>query len=71
MDELQCLYCERIFRDHASFRAHLRKKRHYKINPRDKRFDKFYIINYVRIVQDAILSLHATRPPSPAAQEMR
>ncbi len=47
MDGLQCLFCGKTFRDQHAFRSHMRKKRHYKINPKDTLYDRFYIVNYV------------------------
>ncbi|KAJ3034551.1 hypothetical protein HDV00_004964 [Rhizophlyctis rosea] len=44
---LQCLYCEKIFKTSAVLRKHMRKKKHFKINPRNYGYDRFYIINYV------------------------
>ncbi|KAJ3277849.1 hypothetical protein HK104_002914 [Borealophlyctis nickersoniae] len=44
---LQCLYCEKIFKTSAVLRKHMRKKKHFKINPRNHSYDRFYIINYV------------------------
>ncbi|KAI8921309.1 hypothetical protein DFJ77DRAFT_449318 [Powellomyces hirtus] len=44
---LQCLYCEKIFKTSAVLRKHMRKKKHFKINPRNRGYDRFYIINYL------------------------
>ncbi|KAI9205862.1 uncharacterized protein BJ171DRAFT_567167 [Polychytrium aggregatum] len=44
---LQCLYCEKIFKTSAVLRKHMRKKKHFKINPRNHSYDRFYIINYL------------------------
>ena len=44
---LLCLYCERTFRDQATLRDHMRKKQHRKVNPQNKAYDKFYLINYL------------------------
>ncbi|KAJ3160571.1 hypothetical protein HDU86_000328 [Geranomyces michiganensis] len=44
---LQCLYCEKIFKTAAVLRKHMRKKKHFKINPRNRGYDRFYIINYL------------------------
>ena len=46
---LQCLYCERTFRDHATLKDHMRKKQHKKINPQNKVYDRFYVINYLEL----------------------
>lgn len=42
-----CIYCERIFKDYSVLKLHMRKKKHFKINARNKDYDKFYIINYL------------------------
>ncbi|XP_011406583.1 PREDICTED: zinc finger protein 277-like [Amphimedon queenslandica] len=47
LENLQCLYCERMFRDYGTLRDHMRKKYHKKINPKNKAYDKFYMINYL------------------------
>lgn len=44
---LQCLYCEGTFRDHATLKEHMRKKLHKRINPKNRTYDKFYVINYL------------------------
>lgn len=47
LDGLQCIYCERIFKDYATLRVHMKKKRHFKVNGRNKIYDQFYLINYL------------------------
>lgn len=47
MEDLQCLMCENKFKDKVSLKEHMRKKIHRKINPKNKEYDKFYIINYL------------------------
>lgn len=42
-----CLYCEKVFKSPAVLKVHMRKKRHYKINPKNKDYDRFYLINYL------------------------
>ena len=44
---LQCLYCNGVFKDRSTLRDHMRKKQHKKLNPQDKKYDKFYVINYL------------------------
>jgi hypothetical protein len=39
--------CERIFKDYATLRMHMKKKRHFKVNGRNKIYDQFYLINYL------------------------
>ncbi|XP_048356836.1 zinc finger protein 277 [Sphaerodactylus townsendi] len=47
LDSLQCLYCEKVFRDKNTLKDHMRKKQHRKINAKNREYDKFYIINYL------------------------
>ncbi|KAI3635666.1 hypothetical protein MIR68_006304 [Amoeboaphelidium protococcarum] len=47
LDRLQCIYCEVIFRDSVALRKHMRKKKHFIINPLNTDYDQFYIINYL------------------------
>lgn len=44
---LQCLYCEKTFRDKTTLRDHMRKKSHRRINASNRDYDCFYIINYL------------------------
>lgn len=44
---LQCLYCERTFKDWQTLKEHMRKKQHKQINPRNTAYDRFYIVNYM------------------------
>ncbi|KAF6087192.1 zinc finger protein 277 [Phyllostomus discolor] len=49
LDNLQCLYCERTFRDRNALRDHMRKRRHRRVNPRNREYDRFYVINYLEL----------------------
>ncbi|XP_063783353.1 zinc finger protein 277 isoform X2 [Pseudophryne corroboree] len=49
MDNLQCLYCEKKFRDKNTLKDHMRKKQHRKINAQNHEYDQFYIINYLEL----------------------
>lgn len=44
-----CLYCEKTFRDRHTLKDHIRKKQHRKINPKNRAYDRFYIINYLEL----------------------
>ncbi|XP_074921688.1 zinc finger protein 277 isoform X2 [Chelonoidis abingdonii] len=46
-NSLQCLYCEKIFRDKNTLKDHMRKKQHRRINAKNTEYDRFYIINYL------------------------
>ncbi|KAJ1916854.1 hypothetical protein H4219_003550 [Mycoemilia scoparia] len=47
LNKLQCLYCEKIFTSTTVLRKHMRKKKHFKISPRNHLYDRFYVINYI------------------------
>ncbi|EDO49813.1 predicted protein, partial [Nematostella vectensis] len=49
LESLHCLYCEKVFKDRQILKDHMRKKQHKKINPKNKEYDKFYIINYLEL----------------------
>lgn len=44
---MQCLYCEKTFRDKTTLKDHMRKKQHRRINARNHDYDRFYVINYL------------------------
>lgn len=44
---LICIYCEKTFKDRTVLKEHMRKKFHKCINPNNKMYDKFYMINYL------------------------
>lgn len=44
---LQCLYCEKTFRDKTTLKDHMRKKAHRRINASNHEYDRFYVINYL------------------------
>ncbi|CAF89879.1 unnamed protein product, partial [Tetraodon nigroviridis] len=49
LDNLQCLYCEKSFRDKSTLRDHMRKKSHRRINASNREYDRFYVINYLEL----------------------
>ncbi|KAK7798699.1 hypothetical protein U0070_000351 [Myodes glareolus] len=49
LDNLQCLYCEKTFRDKNTLKDHMRKKQHRRINPKNRDYDRFYVINYLEL----------------------
>jgi len=49
LKNLQCLYCEKTFGGRQMLKDHMRKKRHKRLNPKNKLYDKFYIINYLEL----------------------
>ncbi|XP_033880952.1 zinc finger protein 277 [Acipenser ruthenus] len=49
LDNLQCLYCEKTFRDKTTLKDHMRKKQHRRINAKNQEYDKFYVINYLEL----------------------
>lgn len=53
IDELQlklvdmiCIFCEETFKDRSTLKEHMRKKGHKRINPDNRVYDKFFLINY-------------------------
>ncbi|XP_013406109.1 zinc finger protein 277-like, partial [Lingula anatina] len=49
LDNLQCLYCEKNFKDRMTLKEHMRKKQHKRIKPQNPTYDKFYVINYLEL----------------------
>lgn len=49
LDNLQCLYCEKTFRDKTTLKDHMRKKAHRRINAKNHEYDRFYVINYLEL----------------------
>jgi hypothetical protein len=47
LNELKCFYCEKTFKDWDVLKEHMRKKQHKQLNPDDKQYDSFYVINYL------------------------
>ena len=47
LKRLECLFCQKIFKSHAVLRRHMRKKKHFKIHPKNHIYDKYYVINFV------------------------
>ncbi|XP_072519560.1 zinc finger protein 277 [Salminus brasiliensis] len=49
LDNMQCLYCEKTFRDKTTLKDHMRKKQHRRINANNHDYDRFYVINYLEL----------------------
>ncbi|XP_012268924.2 zinc finger protein 277 [Athalia rosae] len=47
VEKLTCIYCEGVFKDRMVLKEHMRKKLHKRVNPTNKEYDKFYVINYL------------------------
>jgi len=47
LDTLICLYCEKTFKSRDVLKEHMRKKSHKKLNPQNKYYDEFYLVNYL------------------------
>lgn len=43
-----CLYCERTYSSEGLLRKHVKAKGHYRINPQNHEYDRYYVINYVQ-----------------------
>lgn len=48
LNQLICLFCSKVFKDRPTLKEHMRKKGHKRINPDNKNYDKYYLINYKR-----------------------
>merc|ERR1712131_282194 len=49
LSAFQCLYCSKFFKDRSTLKDHMRKKGHRGLNPDDRSFDKFYLVNYLEM----------------------
>ena len=47
LEDLVCLYCEKLFKSREVLKEHMRKKMHKKLNPKNKEWDKYYLVNYL------------------------
>ena len=47
LEQLVCLYCEGVFKSREVLKEHMRKKMHKKLNPKNKAWDRFYLVNYL------------------------
>lgn len=52
LERLQCLYCEKYFKNREVLKEHMRKKQHKSINPDNKSYDRFYVVNYLELGRD-------------------
>lgn len=46
LKELKCIFCEKKFKDRPTLKEHMRKKGHKRINPDNKNYDRFFLVNY-------------------------
>ncbi|XP_050347792.1 zinc finger protein 277 [Nymphalis io] len=46
LEKLHCIFCEGLFKDRTILKEHMRKKGHKRINPANKEYDKFFLVNY-------------------------
>ncbi|KAH9496933.1 hypothetical protein DERF_012955 [Dermatophagoides farinae] len=47
LKKLLCLYCEREFKNWNVLKEHMRKKGHKTLNPNNREYNRFYLINYL------------------------
>ena len=47
LEALICLHCEKVFKSREVLKEHMRKKQHKQLNPRNKVWDQFYLVNYL------------------------
>lgn len=52
LNNLICIYCEKVFPERTILKEHMRKKLHKRINPQNKCYDKYYIVNYLEVGKD-------------------
>jgi len=52
MEENVCVYCEKTFKNREVLKEHMRKKAHKRLNPHNKTYDKFYVVNYQEFGKD-------------------
>ncbi|XP_026477600.1 zinc finger protein 277-like [Ctenocephalides felis] len=46
IEQFICIYCDKVFKDRVTLKEHMRKKFHKQVNPKNKEYDKFYLVNY-------------------------
>uniref|UniRef100_A0A182QRJ3 C2H2-type domain-containing protein n=1 Tax=Anopheles farauti TaxID=69004 RepID=A0A182QRJ3_9DIPT len=46
LNRLMCLFCEKLFKDRPTLKEHMRKKGHKRINPDNRCYDRFFLVNY-------------------------
>lgn len=71
LSNLVCIYCEKIFKDRSVLKEHMRKKGHKRINPENKAYDRFFMVNYK---MDKLKPKHQERKfynPKATVQEMQ
>lgn len=61
LNQLICLFCSKVFKDRPTLKEHMRKKGHKRINPDNKEYDKYYLINYKRELKNGIKESSAGR----------
>lgn len=47
LEDMTCIFCEKVFKSREVLKEHMRKKSHKKINPKNLSYDKFYLVNYL------------------------
>lgn len=47
LNKLTCIYCNRVFPERNILKEHMRKKLHKRINPKNRDYDKYFIVNYL------------------------
>lgn len=66
---LVCLFCAKTFKDRPTLKEHMRKKGHKRINPDDKQYDKFYMVNYTKDLPASTTSANAAAVFASAAEK--
>ena len=58
VSRVECIYCEKTFKNHVVLRLHMRKKRHFRLSPRNSEWDQFYLVNYLVCVSALSISIY-------------
>lgn len=58
LEKLQCIFCEKFFKDRIILKEHMRKKGHKRINPDNKEYDKYFLVNYLGEKEQRDYKLH-------------
>lgn len=62
LSELKCIYCEKRFKDRPTLKEHMRKKGHKRINPDNKNYDRFFLVNYRNQQQKTCFGSETSQP---------
>lgn len=61
LEQLICLFCSKTFKDRPTLKEHMRKKGHKRINPDNKAYDKYFLVNYKNEMDNPRGSSHSAK----------